>query len=255
MPSTGETHGLKIGQRVVAMCSNQGGYAEYVATKAQKVYAVPEGVELNVASAALLQGLTALTMIRESYHVKKGEYILVHAAAGGVGLWLCNLLKAVGAHVIATASTQEKLNLAKENGAEFLINYSKENFVDKVKEITHGEGAKAIFDGVGAATFDDDLEAVARKGYVVSFGNASGQVPPFSIARLGAKNVAVLRPRLFGYLETYEEYKAYCDELFAFVKDGKVKVKIHEEYPIEDFARAHNDIEGRVTTGKLLLKF
>lgn len=255
LPFGDNVHGLKLGQRVVALCSNQGGYAEYVATKASKVYVVPDEVPLDIASAGLLQGLTALTMIRESYHVKAGEYILVHAAAGGVGLWLCNLLKAVGAKVIATASTSEKLQLAKENGAEFLINYSKENFVEKVKEITNGEGAKAIFDGVGAKTFDDDLEAVARKGYVVSFGNASGLVPPFSIAKLGGKNIAVLRPRLFGYIETYEEYKTYCDELFTFIKNGKVKVKIHGEYPIEEFARAHNDIEGRVTTGKLLLKF
>ncbi len=169
-------------------------------------------------------------------------------------MWLCQLLKAVGARVIATASTQAKLELAKANGAEFLVNYAEKDFVEEVREITNGEGPRAIFDGVGAATFDDDLEVVARKGFVVSFGNASGAIPPLNIARLGGKNITILRPSLFGYVETREEYVGYCDELFGFVKDGKVNVRIHEEYPIEDVARAHNDIEGRKTTGKLLLK-
>ncbi len=157
--------------------------------------------------------------------------------------------------MIATASTPGKLSLAQAYGAEELINYKTEDWVSRVKAITGGFGAKAIFDGVGASTFEGDLEAVARKGYVVSFGNASGAVPPLTIARLGAKNVAVLRPRLFGYIETEEEWRGYCDELFALVGEGKVKVKIHQEYDIKDVRQAHIDIEGRGTTGKLLLKF
>lgn len=251
---SGNTHGLALGDRVVALAAHSSGYSEYVATSAAKTYKLPADVPTDIGAAALLQGLTALTMIRESYCVKRGEWILVHAAAGGVGLWLCQLLKVVGARVIATASTKAKLELARENGAEFLINYKEEDFVKRVKEITNGEGAKAIFDGVGASTFEGDLECVARKGYLVSFGNASGAVPPFAIARLGAKNVAVLRPRLFGYIETPEEFKTYCEELFGLVRSGSVNVRIHDRYPLEDVRRAHTDIEGRVTTGKLLLK-
>jgi NADPH2:quinone reductase len=201
-----------------------------------------------------LQGLTALTLIREAYHVQAGDYILVHAAAGGVGLWLCQLLRIVGARTIATASTAEKLALAKENGAEFLINYSVEDWVARVKEITNGAGAIAIFDGVGKTTFDGDLEAAARKGTVVSFGNASGAVPPFAIARLGAKNLKIARTRLGAYLETEEEWNTYCKELFGWVERGDIKVKVHEVYPLEEVRRAHEDIEGRKTTGKLLLR-
>jgi NADPH:quinone reductase-like Zn-dependent oxidoreductase len=193
-------------------------------------------------------------MIREAYPVKSGEIVLVHAAAGGVGLWLTQLLKAIGARVIATASTEEKLQLAKENGAEFLVNYAKEDWVAKVKEITDGKGVPAIFDGVGASTFEGGLEAIAKKGTFVSFGNASGAVPPFAIARLGGKNIKLMRTRLFPYVDTYEEFTQYTAELLDFVKTGKVNVRIHKTYDLKDVKQAHNDIEGRVTTGKLLLK-
>jgi NADPH2:quinone reductase len=186
--------------------------------------------------------------------VKAGEWVLVHAAAGGVGLWLCQLLKVVGARVIATASTAEKLELARQNGAEKLINYATEDFVAKVKEFTDGQGVAAILDGVGQATFDQDLEAVARKGTIVSFGNASGPVPPLAIARLSAKNLKILRPRLFGYVETRDEFVGYCEELFRLVAGAVVSVKVHEVYPLQEAGRAHADLEGRKTTGKLVLK-
>ena len=158
-------------------------YSEYTAAPAAKTVKIPSEIEPTIASAALLQGLTALTLIRESYHVQKGDWVLVHAAAGGVGLWLCQLLAAVGAKTIATASTQEKLDLAKKAGADVLINYSShEGVKDKVFEVTGGEGVKAVFDGVGKATFDLSLDCLARKGTMASFGNASGAVPPLAIA-------------------------------------------------------------------------
>ena len=160
----------------------EGAYAEYTAAPAAKAYKIPEAVSSETAAAALLQGLTALTLIRESYHVQKGDYILVHAAAGGVGLWLCQLLKAVGAKTIGTASTKEKVDLAKKNGADYMIDYSHEDVLEKVKEITGGQGVAAVFDGVGKSTFDTSLESVARKGTLASFGNASGAVPPLTIA-------------------------------------------------------------------------
>jgi len=179
---------------------------------------------------------------------------LVHAAAGGVGLWLVQLLHATGAKVIGTASTPEKIALAKENGADFMIDYSKEDIVARVKEITNGQGPTAIFDGVGKSTFEADLEVAARKATVVSFGNASGPVPPLTIARLSPKNLKIARPQLFGYIATREEFEHYTSELFNFIIKDKLNVRVHEVYPLADVQRAHLDLEGRKTTGKLLLK-
>jgi NADPH2:quinone reductase len=174
-------HDLQVGDKVVWMST--GGYAEYTAAPALHTYKLPENLDPKLAIAGLLQGLTAVSLVREAHAVKKGEYVLVHAAAGGVGLLLCQMLKTVGARVIATASTQEKLDLAKQNGAEFLINYSEEkDLVGKVKEIAEGEGVHVVFDGVGKDTFEDDLQLVRRKGSLVTFGNASGAVPPFAVA-------------------------------------------------------------------------
>jgi NADPH2:quinone reductase len=174
--------GLSVGDKVVWMGGS--GYAEYTAAPALHTYKIPDGLDGKLALASFLQGLTALSLIREAHPVKAGEYVLVHAAAGGVGLLLCQMLKATGAHVVATASSQEKLDLAKKNGAEFLINYSEEkDLVAKVLEITPGgQGVDVVFDGVGKSTFEDDLLMVKRKGSLVSFGNASGAVPPFAIS-------------------------------------------------------------------------
>ncbi|KAI5847451.1 hypothetical protein BZA05DRAFT_446942 [Tricharina praecox] len=229
--------------------------AEYTAVSANYVIAVPAGVEPGVTAAVLLQGLTAFTLIRDAHEVKRGDAVLVHAAAGGVGLLLCQLLRAVGAGtIIATASTKEKLQLAEKNGATHGIDYSKEDWVARVKEITGGQGVIAVFDGVGKSTFDGDLEVLARKGSLVSFGNASGVVPPFSIGRLSAKNLKVLRPTLFMYLTTKEEFTEAATELLRFVKEKKVDVKIHKIYSLEEAQQAHKDIEGRGTTGKLVYK-
>lgn len=160
-------------------------YAEYVAVPTTYTVPLPDSISAKVAAASLLQALTAVTLIREAYPVQKGDWILVTAAAGGVGLWLCQLLKAVGARVIATASTEEKRNLAKENGAEVLLEYHEDDrgvFVKKVLEITGGEGVHAVFDSVGKATFDSSLAVVRRKGTMCSFGNASGPVEGFALA-------------------------------------------------------------------------
>lgn len=177
---SGTPHGLKEGDRVVYL--SEAAYAEYTATPAAKAIKIPDGLPSKIAAASLLQGLTALTLIRETYHVKKGDWVLVHAAAGGVGLWLCQLLHAVGAHTIGTASTKEKTDLAKKNGAEVVIDYSHEDVKSKVMELTNGEGVAAVFDGVGKSTFELSFECLARKATLASFGNASGAVPPFTIA-------------------------------------------------------------------------
>ena len=190
----GNTYDLSTGDHVVGMASST--YAEYTAMPAAKAIKIPKDIPESHAAAAILQGLTALTLVRETHPVKKGDWVLVHAAAGGVGLWLCQILRAIGAKTIGTASTADKIKLAKENGAGEMIDYSHENVVERVKELTGGEGVAAVFDGVGKSTFDDSLECVARKGTMVSFGNASGAVPPFTIAYVDLFLLSLSRTRL-----------------------------------------------------------
>ncbi|CAK3924021.1 quinone oxidoreductase [Lecanosticta acicola] len=248
---SGETYGLKEGDKVVWMA--EGAYAEYTAAPAAKAVKVPSEMDPRIGAAALLQGLTALTLVREAHPVKKGDWVLVHAAAGGTGQWLCKLLKAIGANTIGTASTPEKIEIAKKAGATHLINYSKEDVKSKVMELTSNNGVIAVFDGVGASTFDLSLDCLARKGTMASFGNASGAVPPVTISRLSAKNVRLMRPTLFNYIVTREEYEHYVNELFNVILKDKLEVPVHEIYPLSEVARSHNDLEGRKTTGKLLL--
>lgn len=245
---------LAVGTRVAYM--GEAAYAEYTLAPAAYTVALPDSIDTQTAAASLLQALTAVTLTRDAYAVQKGDWILVTAAAGGVGLWLCQLLSAVGAHVIATASTPEKRALAAENGAEVLLEYHEEDrsrFVDKVLDITGGQGVHAVFDSVGKATFDSSLAVVRRKGTMVSFGNASGPVEGFALARLGAKNIKLIRPTLFNYIATREELQEASQELWKFIQDEGLKVRIHEVYPLSEIVRATEDIESRTTTGKLLL--
>ncbi|KAJ4368319.1 NADPH:quinone reductase [Neocucurbitaria cava] len=246
---------LQVGTKVAYM--GQYAYAEYVPVTSNYTIPIPDSISTKTAAASLLQALTAVTLIRDAYPVQKGDWILVTAAAGGVGLWLCQLLKAVGARVIATASTEEKRNLAKENGAEVLLEYHEEDrdvFVKKVLEITGGEGVHAVFDSVGKATFDSSLATVRRKGTMVSFGNASGPVEGFALARLSPKNIKLIRPTLFNYIATREELQTAAKELWNFIEKDGLNVKIHDVYPLSDIVRATKDIESRKTTGKLVLK-
>lgn len=231
----------------------EGAYTEYTAVPAAKAVKIPSGLPPKVAAASLLQGLTALTLVREAYPVKKGDWVLVHAAAGGTGLWLVQLLRSIGANTIGTASTPSKVDLALKAGATHVINYSHEDVKAKVSSLTDGKGVVAVFDGVGKSTFDLSLEVLARKGSMISFGNASGAVPPFNIARLSAKNARLMRPTVMNYITNREELDYYSKELFDFIiKDG-LDARIHEVYPLSEVARAHADLEGRKTTGKLLL--
>ncbi|KAG6156461.1 hypothetical protein E4U35_002164 [Claviceps purpurea] len=242
---------VPIGTRVVYM--GMGTYAQYSAVELSSVIQIPEDLSTEKAVAVYLQGLTAWTLIKEAANVQKGQWTLVHAAAGGVGLLLVQMLRSIGAKVIGTASTEEKRELAKTKGAEWTID-SGEDVVAKVKEITGGHGIDAIFDGVGMATFDADLEMIAPKGHLVSFGNASGAVPPVNILKLGAKNVKLVRPVLYGYITERKDLEAYSQELFTLVASGKLDVVIHDVYPLSEVARAHVDIESRKTTGKLLIR-
>ncbi|GAO48329.1 hypothetical protein G7K_2503-t1 [Saitoella complicata NRRL Y-17804] len=240
------------GDRVVYLA--EASYAEYTLAAESKTSQIPEGISNHDAAAVLLQGLTALTLIREAHEVKKGDWVLVHAAAGGVGLNLCQLLRGVGAHVIGTVSTPEKAELAKKHGAEHIIMYTEEDVEKKVNDLTGGLGCHAVFDGVGKSTFDVSLNCTRRKGTLASYGNASGAVPPLTIARLSAKNVKVCRPTLFNYITTEEEWTQHTRDLFDFVLKGDLEIKVHEVYKLAESARAHEDLEGRKTTGKLLMK-
>ncbi|KAH0598970.1 hypothetical protein MHUMG1_03084 [Metarhizium humberi] len=239
-----------VGTRVVYMDSQA--YAQYTAVPASKLIAIPAGLTTEQAAAAFLQGLTAWTFIREAGNVQPGQWALVHAAAGGVGQLLVQMLRSLGAKVIGTASTQEKCDLAKKLGAEWTVS-SRDDVVARVNEITGGHGVDAIFDGVGKATFDADLQMIALKGHLVSFGNASGPVPDFSILRLSDKNVTLLRPKVHGYVSERKDLEKYSAELFDKVISGQVKIAIHDIYPLKEVGRAHSDLESRKTKGKLLL--
>ncbi|KAL9631823.1 MAG: hypothetical protein Q9164_005685 [Protoblastenia rupestris] len=246
--------GFKKGERVVWM--GTGGYAEYTAADAARTVKVPEGIELKDACAALLQGLTAITLVEEAHEVEKGDWVLVLAASGGVGGWLCQVLRAKGARTIAVVGSRGKAQVASDAGAETVLveeEEGDEGVKKVVMEKTAGEGVRAVFDGVGKKTFDRSLDVVARKGTVVSFGNASGAVEPFVISRLSAKNAKVVRPTLFNYIYTRDELEHYTSELFRLMIDEKFIVRIHQIYPLKDVARAHIDLEGRKTMGKLLM--
>lgn len=187
-------------------------------------------------------------------HFLPPDYILVHAAAGGVGLLLCQMCAHLGATVIGTVSTEAKAVLARENGAAHVINYSHEDVASRVAEITGGLGCHAVLDGVGASTWETSLAAVRRLGTLISFGNASGVVPPINLVTLSQKNIKLMRPTLMNYLATPEEFNKWWGELFKLLDEGKIKLKVHKLYKLEDVKSAHEDLEGRKTTGKLLLE-
>ncbi|EEH06617.1 quinone oxidoreductase [Histoplasma capsulatum G186AR] len=245
-----------VGERVAWM--NTGGYAEYTAVPAEaNVARVPAGLSDEDAVAGFLSGLTTLTFVREAYPVKQGDWILIHAAAGGAGFLMTQLVKMTGAKVIATAGGPAKVELVKGLGADVVIDYRSAegaNWVEKVMDVTGGEGVDAVFDSVGKDTWEGSLNVCKRKGTVVYFGNSSGPVPPLQIRLLSSKNIKVLRPTVFPYIHTQAEFDHYTEELFGLLKAGQLKVRIHKVYPLEEIAQAHIDLESRQTTGKLLLK-
>lgn len=215
---------------------------------------VPEGVSDEIAAATMLQGLTAHYLVRSTYEVQEGDDILVHAAVGGVGLLLVQLAKARGARVLATVSTDEKAELARGAGADHVIRYDREDFAAATRELTDGEGVAAVYDGVGKNTIDGSLASLKIRGTLALFGAASGPVPPLDPQRLNSGGSLFLtRPTLGHYLRTREELDWRAGELFAAVQDGSLNVRIGGRYPLADARKAHEDLQGRRTTGKLLL--
>ena len=239
------------GERV-AWIAVAGSYAELVAADPDALVPIPDGVDTDVAAAAALQGMTAHYLAFDSYPVQEGDWVVVHAAAGGVGLLLTQLAKLRGGRVIATTSTEEKAKLAREAGAEETIGY--EGFAERVKEITGGEGAAAIYDAVGKTTFLDGLTAIRPTGRMILYGAASGQPDPLTLAQLApAGSLYVQRPTLNTYTRTPELLRALAGEVFGLVAEGKLDVRIGARYPLGDAAEAHFDLEARNTTAKLLL--
>jgi len=243
---------FQVGDRV-AYNGTMGAYAEAAVVPAERAVKVPEGVSLETAAAVLLKGMTAEFLVRRCFHVKPGDLVLIHAAAGGVGQILVQWCKALGATVIVTAGSTAKLEIARDLGADHLIDYSHEDVAAKVAEITGGKGVAVVYDGVGKDTWDASFKSLARRGVLVTFGNASGPVPAFAPLELSAKSAFVTRPRLFDYINTTEELDESAEALFAVLASGAVKIEIGQTFPLAEARAAHEALEGRRTTGATLL--
>jgi len=249
-----EVTNLKAGDRV-AYTSSLGSYAEYAAVPAARLVKIPDALSSEQAAAAMLQGMTAHYLLFSSYKLQKGETALVHAAAGGVGLLLVQMAKKIGARVIATAGTEEKAQLAREAGADECIVYTQTDFETETRRLTDDEGVNVVYDGVGKATFEKDLNVLKPRGYLVLFGGASGAVPPFDLIKLSQKgSLYVTRPTLNHYTATRDELEWRANDVMKMIVDGDLRLRIHHVYPLTEAAQAHRDLEGRKTTGKLLLK-
>ena len=229
-----------------------GSYGESRNIPAARVVKIPDGVTSEQAAAMMLKGMTVQYLIKRLYKVKAGDTVVFHAAAGGVGLIGCQWLKALGVTTIATAGSDEKCELAKAHGATHCINYKKDDFVARVKEITGGKGVPVVYDSVGKDTFDKSLECLAPFGMMVSFGNSSGPVPPVDLTKLKG-HLLLTRPSLVPYSNLRQDLVTMANDLFDVVKTGKVKIEINQRYPVKDAVQAHKDLESRKTTGSTVL--
>ncbi|KAH7626106.1 hypothetical protein B0T09DRAFT_293365 [Sordaria sp. MPI-SDFR-AT-0083] len=253
-PNT-EQDNLQVGDRVLWL--GNAGYAEYSAVPAAKTVKLPDSVSYETAVASFMSGLTVLALTRETYEVKPGDWVLVHAAAGGAGFLMTQVLKKLGAKVIGTAGGPEKVELVKSLGADHVIDYRSEqgkDWVSTVMSLTEGKGVDVVYDSVGKDTWEGSLAVVKRKGTIVWFGNSSGPIPPLPLNKLSPKCVKVARPTLFGYIATREEFESYSRDLFELLTSGALNVHIHGFYSLAEVAQAHRDLEGRKTCGKLLIR-
>jgi len=252
----GVTH-LKAGDRAAYASNPPGSYSEVRVMPAKCVCRLPDAISFETGAAMMLKGLTAQYLLRRTLPVqglREGDFVLFHAAAGGVGLIACQWAKALGLQLIGTAGSDAKCALAREHGAAHVINYSTEDFAARVKDITGGRGVKVVYDSVGKDTWDKSLDCLQPFGLMASFGNASGPVPPFAPGILGAKgSLYVTRQTLFTHIATREATQEMADELFAVVESGKVRIRIDQRYPLAEVQQAHRDLEARRTTGSTIL--
>ena len=249
----GVTH-VKAGDRIAYAGGPQGAYCEARVMPAEKLVKLPDAISFEQGAAMMLQGMTVQYLIKKSYPVKAGDTVLWHAAAGGVGLIACQWLKALGVTVIGTVSSEAKAALAKAHGCAHTIDYTKEDFPKRVLEITGGKKLPAVFDSIGKDTWDKSLDCILPLGYMISFGNASGAVPPLNIATLSGKGSLYLqRPTLMTYTATRPLLEAVSNDLFAAVTSGKVKIEVNQRFALKDAAEAHIALAGRKTTGSTVL--
>ena len=248
-----DVNSVKAGEHV-AWTGLLGSYAEYACVPADRLVSVPSGVTDQQAAAAMLQGMTAHYLSHDTYPLKRGENCLIHAAAGGVGLLLVQMAHHIGARVIATVSTDEKAKLARQAGADDVILYTQSDFEAETKRLTGGKGVDVVYDSVGKTTFEKGLNVLRPRGFMVLFGGSSGPVPPFDLIALSQKgSLYVTRPTLGHYIATREELLARSSAVFGMIAAGQLKLRIEHTYPLAEAERAHRDLEGRKTTGKLLL--
>ena len=248
---------LKAGDRAAYASQPPGAYCEVRVMPAQNVCRLPDTIDFDTGAAMMLKGLTAQYLLKKTLPVgglQAGDFVLFHAAAGGVGLIACQWARALGLQLIGTAGTDAKCALAREHGAAHVINYATEDFKERVKEITGGRGVKVVYDSVGKDTWEKSLDCLAPFGLMATFGNASGPVPPFAPGILGAKgSLYVTRQTLFTHISSREATQAMADDLFAVVGSGQVKIRIDQRYPLEQVQQAHRDLEARKTTGCTIL--
>ena len=243
---------LAVGD-VVAYSSSQGSYAEQAVVPAARLVKMPAGLDAQAGAAAMLQGMTAHYLCHSTYPVQPGDKVLVHAAAGGVGLLLTQMIKRLGGYVFATVSTEEKAELARNAGADQVIRYTQEDFAAVVKDATNGAGLQAVYDAVGQTTFDQSVSCLARRGYMVLYGQASGIVPPMDPRILGNGSLFLTRPGLGDYTATREELWQRAGDVLGWVQSGELKLRVEHIFPLAEAQEAHRQLAGRATTGKLLL--
>ncbi len=245
---------VAVGDRVAYASGPVGAYAEARLMPADRVITLPEAIDDRIAAAVMLKGLTAQYLLRQTYRVRAGETVLIHAAAGGVGLIACQWAKRLGATVIGTVGNDAKAELAQAHGCDHPIIYTREPIAERVRELTGGEGVPVVYDSVGAATFEASLDALRPLGMMVSFGNASGPVPAFEPAMLASRgSLFFTRPTLMTYSAKAVDYRAMATDLFEVLTSGAVTIRVDQDYPLADAATAHNDLEARKTTGSTVL--
>jgi len=245
---------IRVGDRVGYLLGPQGAYADVRVMPADVLIPLPEGIADRTAATLMMKGMTAQYLFRQVYPLSGGETILYHAAAGGVGLIACQWARALGVTLIGTVGSDAKGELAKQHGAAHVINYNTENFVERVREITGGTGVPVVYDSIGNDTFKGSLDCLSPLGTMVSFGSASGPVPPFGLNELASRgSLFITRPTLFTYTARREDLDAMAADLFDVVGSGKVKIEINQRYALKDVAQAHIELESRKTTGSSIL--
>jgi NADPH2:quinone reductase len=246
--------GFAVGDRVAFAGMPEGSYAEFRVVPTTRLIALPAGIDERTAASMMIRGMTARTLLHDAYAVKPGDTILVHAAAGGVGLIMCQWAKYLGATVIGTVSSDAKAAVARAHGCDHTIVYTREDFAERVREITKGEGVPVVYDSVGKATFEGSLKCLRRRGVMASFGEASGDPDPMPPRRLGALgSIYLTHPSVSNYTVTRAELDTTANDLFRMVLGGKIKIEISKAYPLREALQAHADIEARKTTGSIVL--